>query len=332
MIFQISSSLSTPPIAAGMVCCGISPLINLNRVRSSLPNFHSSSRRAGPMPPPPPVPWQAEQPVWRYSVRPCWIASAFPVYGFNFSGLAGSAAATLLRCAPSSPTTRSPTSQQSVTFLVTMGAFFMLVSFSWGLWSFLFSGSNFCGHERYAVCLQNCLDVGCLALEGLIQFGFEGLVAFSDSHRDVEGKRYSAATTTQGNQLERCSALGDKIASPWSPDECHIDLASQEIFERFAGVLVRVGLGGIKQPIDDDIIAHNPALRERVMLRGVDMDTNLELCQARIIQRRNLETTLLHRGNDIGSAIIRCRPEHRIVPFGNANEHIALILIQRATH
>ena len=48
------------------------------------------------MPPPPPAPWQAEQPFCRNSVRPSWIASAFPVYGFNFCGLAGSSAATEL--------------------------------------------------------------------------------------------------------------------------------------------------------------------------------------------------------------------------------------------
>src|SRR6266571_6534248 len=167
MIFQISSSLSTPPNAAGMVCWGISPLINLNRVRSSLPNFHSSSRRAGPMPPPPPGPWQPEQPVWRYSTRPCWIASAFPVYGFNFFGLAGSSAANMRGCAPSSPTTRSPTSQQRGALLVTMGALFMLAFFSWDLWAFLFSGSNFCGHEWYTIRLQNRLDVSRLALEDL---------------------------------------------------------------------------------------------------------------------------------------------------------------------
>jgi hypothetical protein len=142
----------------------------------------------------------------------------------------------------------------------------------------------------------------------------------------------SAATTTQGNQLERRSALGDKIASPWSPDECHIDLASQEIFERLAGLLVRVGLGCIKQPIDDDIIAHNPALRERVM-GWVLTWTPILSCDKRgsssdvIWRLRSLD-----RGNNIGSAIIRCRPEHRIVPFGNADEHIALVLIQRATN
>src|SRR5262245_10013961 len=65
---------------------------------------------------------------------------------------------------------------------------------------------------------------------------------------------------------------------------------------------------------------------------GVDMDTDLELCQARIIQGRYRETALLHRRNDISSAIIRCRPEHRIVPFGHADEHIALVLIQCATN
>ena len=119
------------------------------------------------MPPPPPAPWQAEQPFCRNSVRPSWIASAFPVYGFSFCGLAGSSATTMLSCAPSSPTTRSPTNQQRGTFLVTMGAFFMLASFSWGLWSFLFSGSNFCGHERYAIRRQNRLDVGRLALQDL---------------------------------------------------------------------------------------------------------------------------------------------------------------------
>src|SRR5215510_10934501 len=64
MTFQISSSVSWAP-TLGMVALEISPLMSLYRTSSLLPNFHTSSVSGGPMPPPPPTPWQAEHPYLR---------------------------------------------------------------------------------------------------------------------------------------------------------------------------------------------------------------------------------------------------------------------------